>query len=73
LLASPPPEREPARRRLELPFMPFFDPVPEAPGRLALFRAPLDPVPEVCPLRPRGASGLDPVPFFAMHPSSVAA
>jgi glucose/arabinose dehydrogenase/mono/diheme cytochrome c family protein len=30
---------------------------------LALFRAPDEPRPDVCPLRPRGASGFDPLPF----------
>jgi len=50
------------RRRLELPRCCFFDPVPEAPGRLALFFAPVDPRPDVCPLRPRGASGFEPLP-----------
>jgi len=37
-------------------------PVPDAPGRLALFFAPLDRCPDVAPL-PRGASGFAPLPF----------
>src|SRR5205085_9318370 len=61
--ACPAPEREPERRRPELPPMPFLGPVPEAPGRFLLFFAPVDPVPEVC--APRGASGLDPFPLRA--------
>ncbi len=61
----PAPDREPERRRLELPRVPFFGPVPDAPGRFALFRAPVDPVPEVCPLRAPGASGFEPRPFAA--------
>ena len=36
----PEPEREPERLRLELPVAFFFGPVPDAPGRLALFFAP---------------------------------
>ena len=59
----PAPDREPDRRRPELPRVPFLDPVPDAPGRFALFRAPVEPCPEVCPFRPRGASGFDPLPL----------
>jgi hypothetical protein len=47
VLAVPLPDRDPERRRPELPRWPFVDPVPEAPGRLALFFAPLEPRPEV--------------------------
>jgi hypothetical protein len=61
----PPPDRDPARRRPELPRVPFFDPVPDAPGLFALFRAPVDPRPDVCPFRPRGASGFEPRPRAA--------
>ena len=42
--------------------MPFFDPVPDGPGRFALFRAPVDRLPDVVFL-PRGASGFAPWPF----------
>ena len=58
----PEPDREPERRRLALPAMPFFGPVPDAPGRFALFLAPVDPWPDVWPFRPRGASGFEPLP-----------
>ncbi|HEV3486046.1 MAG TPA: hypothetical protein VG106_11610, partial [Vicinamibacterales bacterium] len=61
LFVWPPPERDPDRRRPELPRAPFFDPVPDGPGRLPLFFFPLDPRPEVRP-RPRGASGFAPCP-----------
>jgi hypothetical protein len=37
-------------------------PVPDAPGRLPLFFAPLDRCADVTPL-PRGASGFAPLPF----------
>ena len=57
-----PPEREPDRRRLELPFIPFLGPVPDAPGRFLLFFAPLERRPDVSP-RPCGAFGLDPLPL----------
>jgi len=57
----PPPDRDPSRRRLELPRVPFFVPVPDAPGRLPLFFAPLDRCPDTP--RPRGASGFAPLPF----------
>jgi hypothetical protein len=61
LLPWPPPDREPERRRLELPDVPFFEPVPDAPGRLALFLATLEPVPDVF-LVARGASVFEPLP-----------
>ena len=61
-LVAWPPEREPERRRLELPRTPLLEPVPDAPGRLALFFAPVEPVPDVWPVRPRGASGFEPLP-----------
>jgi hypothetical protein len=56
-----PPDRDPDRRRLELGFASFFAPVPDGPGRFALFFAPLDPRPDGVG-RPRGASVFDPVP-----------
>jgi hypothetical protein len=56
-----PPDRDPDRRRLELPLAAFFAPVPEGPGRFALFFAPVDPRPDVAG-RPRGASGFEPLP-----------
>ena len=58
----PPPDRDPDRRRLELPRVPLGSPVPDAPGRLALFLAPLDPRPDVSPLE-RGAFVFDPFPL----------
>src|SRR5688572_30078193 len=58
----PPPDRDPDRRRLELPRTPFLDPVPDGPGRLALFFDPVDPRPDVSPLE-RGAFVFDPVPL----------
>src|SRR3954471_17481128 len=59
-----PPLRDPARRRPELLATPFFfAPVPDAPGRFLLFRAPVEPRPDVCPFFPPGAAGFDPRPF----------
>jgi hypothetical protein len=59
----PLPDREPERRRLELPRVPFLGPVPDAPGRFADLRAPVEPLPDVCPFFARGASGFEPRPF----------
>ena len=47
VFAVPPPDRDPERRRPELPFTPLDEPVPDAPGRFALFFAPVEPRPEV--------------------------
>jgi hypothetical protein len=59
--APPLPDWDPDRRRPELPRVCFFDPVPDAPGRLPLFffafAARL-----ATTLRPPGASALGPVP-----------
>jgi hypothetical protein len=57
----PPPERDPERRAPELLRAPFLRPVPDGPGRFALFFAPLD---RRFALRPvlRGAS------FFCPRP-----
>jgi hypothetical protein len=41
--------------------VPFFEPVPDGPGRFALFFAPLDPRPDTA--LPRGASDFAPLPF----------
>jgi len=43
----PAPDRDPERRRPELLRVAFFAPVPDAPARFALLRAPVEPRPEV--------------------------
>jgi len=43
----PPPDRDPDRRRPELLRVAFFAPVPDAPGRFALLRAPDERRPDV--------------------------
>jgi len=58
----PAPDRDPDRRRPELPRAAFFAPVPDAPARFALFRAPVEPRPDVWPVRLPGASGFEPLP-----------
>jgi hypothetical protein len=56
----------------------FFGPVPDGPGLLALFRAPLDRFPEVSPVL-RGALVFEPLPLpscsrcFATFSTSLSA